>query len=543
MWKKKKALSVSLAAVLSASVLVAGCGKTEGETGASDGKEPANKQQEKIKLSMFMSNSGLKHPDGIVPNENEFINIIKDYANVDLDLEVPNAADEATKLNLLLASANLPDILHSRSIEATYDAARQGAFIDLQKYYDKSPIVQKYITPEMMELAKDPQTGKLWRIPMSTAQAPQGYGNVVRMDLLKKYNEGKMPESVEEWVDVLRKLKKAEPESVPLSNRVIGDYGFSYGGNVVFQWFGVRPYNFRVEDGKVINEFRTPEFKAAVELLKQLYGEGILDKEFAAKDAAKYGVDLTQKNTLLYSDTTEQLIGTATGRLANPDLKNQQLIMAPPLKKLPSVVKDAKYLEAKRSVPINTHGIYISSKSKDPDRAWKVIEGFASDQLRESIFWGKEGETYTVKDGKRVPDTAKLNDPKRYWSLQLAIVFGFSDGQEVKQAKLAQVAEPEHYKALMDSQIAADKNALKTGFGVTSFIDLPNDLSKKLPDSRMYITQAAVEAIMGKITMDEFDNRVKGYVEKYGAIDDFYTKEMNGRKDELRKKGVVEVDW
>jgi hypothetical protein len=247
----------------------------------------------------------------------------------------------------------------------------------------------------------------------------------------------------------------------------------------------------------------------------------------------------------LWSDTAEQLLGVANGRLTstNEILKTQQLVMTPPLKKLPSVVRDAKYTLNKRSIPINSHGMYISSKSKEPDRAWKVIEGFAQDKLRESIFWGKEGETYTVKDGKRIPDAVKLNDPKRYWSLHLAIIFGFSDGQDVKQAKAQQVMKPDHYKALMESQDLIGKNAMKAGFGVTSFVNLPSELSIKSPDMRMYITQATVEAIMGKITMAEFDNRVKSYVEKFGAMDDFYTKEMNTRKDELRKKGVVEVDW
>jgi len=67
---------------------------------------------ERVTLHMFMGNSGVPHPEGLDPNDNWFCKIIEDYANVDLIYEVPAYQDFVTKLNLLLASGNLPDIVH-----------------------------------------------------------------------------------------------------------------------------------------------------------------------------------------------------------------------------------------------------------------------------------------------------------------------------------------------------------------------------------------------------------------------------------------------
>ncbi|WJH32772.1 hypothetical protein N6H14_21170 [Paenibacillus sp. CC-CFT747] len=45
----------------------------------------------------------------------------------------------------------------------------------------------------MMELAKDPVSGKNWRIPMVYDKGPQGSGVMARADLLDKYNGGSGP--------------------------------------------------------------------------------------------------------------------------------------------------------------------------------------------------------------------------------------------------------------------------------------------------------------------------------------------------------------
>ena len=65
---------------------------------------------ERVTIHMFMGNSSLAHPADLDPSDNWAINVVEDYANVDLIVEVPNYQEWATKHRLLLASGNLPDI-------------------------------------------------------------------------------------------------------------------------------------------------------------------------------------------------------------------------------------------------------------------------------------------------------------------------------------------------------------------------------------------------------------------------------------------------
>jgi len=546
---KKRSLKWLLLVLVFFLAAAVGCSKkssTGGDTGGTGGDGGGEKKEERITLTFFMNNAGLAHPEGVDPSDNPYIKIIEDKANVDLQVEVPPYSEFQTKFNLLLSSGKLPDLLHTNYPEPTYQAARQGAFLDLKKYYDNSPIVQKWVTPQMMELAKDPVTGKYWRIPMVYDKGPMGAGIYTRYDLVEKYYGGKWPESVEEWVDLLRKIKQAEPDSIPMSARVIGDNVFPYGGGVFFRLYGAYPYDWRIMNGKVIPNVVLPEFRAAVELMRQLYAEGILDKEFATTDSNKWGTKWNTKNVLFQWNSADQIIPGQAAMMASgtPEQKKWKLVFAPPLKKWPSVLADPKYATPGLALPINSHGLYIPASSKDPDRAWKVIEAFASDELREAIFWGKEGVEYTVKDGKRVPNPDVLGDPNRRWVRNLALIFGYTDGQDAQNALYElQIGQP-LFGQIRDSVAQLQKQAETVGLGVIPGYIEPEEVVKKNAEIMQAINKFTVEAIMGRITMEQFDQAVKDWEKKYRAFKyDPLQKYIDENKDYLRQMGVKMVDW
>ncbi|MEF3313369.1 extracellular solute-binding protein [Paenibacillus sp. GYB004] len=539
----------AISAVLLAGTIASACsgGKgTAGDDTPAPGGDP--KAKERIELSMFYNNSGLEHfpLDTTDPSNNPFLNIVEQIANVDLKVEVPPYKDYQTKFNLLLSSGKLPDLLHTNYPDPTYKAARDGAFIDLKPYYDKSPIVQKYITPQMMELAKDPISGKYWRIPMAYDKGPQGAGIFARYDLVEKYNGGKWPETVEDWVELLRKIKKAEPDAIPMSNRVIGDTMFAYGGAVFFQLYGANPYGSRIQGGKVIPNVVLPEYKAAVELMRSLYAEGLFDKEFATTDTTKWSTKWLNNNVLFQWNTADQILpGLAANMTTGTDVqKKYKFVFAPPLTKYPSVLADKKYATPGLGLPISTHGLYIPASSKNKDRAWDVIEAFASEQLKEEIFWGKEGETYTMKDGKRVPIAEKLGAKERTWSKHLAFIFGFTDGQDAQNALYElQIGTP-LFNQVRSSMNVLQNDAQKIGLAAIPGYAEPDEVVKKNSEMWQAVNKFTSEAIMGRITMDQFVKEVQDWEKKYRTLKyEPLQKYIDANKESLRKLGYTMVDW
>ena len=313
--KLKKPVVFLVGLMMLFSVVFAGCGgkeaaeSTSGTTAAnSEPVTESTQPEERIKMKMFMSDSGLAHPEGVDPSNNEFINIVENYANVDLEIEIPGSTEFQTRFTLLLNSGDLPDIVHTSICPDADRAGESGAFIDIKKYYDKSVNVKKWITPEMLDMAK--YNGNFFRVPMSGASEPQGYYTYIRYELIEKYNNGVVPETVDEWVTLLKKQKKENPESVPVAGYIAGSRMF-YQASSFFQWYGARTNDYRVQDGKVISTFITPEYKEAVLVYKDLYESGVLDKEFATCDYANKWDKYFNKETMLSEDSASQILPIA----------------------------------------------------------------------------------------------------------------------------------------------------------------------------------------------------------------------------------------
>ncbi|WP_135555905.1 type 2 periplasmic-binding domain-containing protein [Paenibacillus cymbidii] len=551
MSKRRKIIASSVVSTCLFGVILAGCSSGNSSSGSSSSpaasatasaKPMEDPNAKKIEMTMFMGNAGVPDGPGIDPSDNPFINIVEKYANVDLKLDIPPYADFQKRHDLLLASGKLPDIVHSYYPDTIENAADQGAFIDLKKYYDNSPAVKRLITPEQMELAKS-ASGHYYRIPMSTSASPTGSWLQARYDLVEKYNAGKWPTSVDEWVELIRKINAANPGSTLISNAVNGDTIFGQGANIFYSLYGAPVYGQRVAGGKVMSTFVLPEYRKATELMRQLYSEGIVDKEFATNNSAKFNTNMYDKNMIGLFNAADGVVSKAQGlKVEQEQTKNFKMYFAPPLTTYPT---DEKYVWPYKQRTINTHGLYISASSKNPDRAWKVIEGFASKELQEAIFWGSEGVTYTVKDGKRILDPDKLIAPDRKWSSQLALISGYtSGGVDAKKNVAEQLLGADYAKAVYDSLDPIGKLAEKKGYKFSDFYKgASNEANMKMTEMKQFISTATVQAIMGAISMSDFDKKVTEFNTKYGFIFDEMTKYLTEHKAELLKLGVFEAGW
>lgn len=508
---------------------------------SSPSSEAGSTPDKPVTLSMFMYG---ERSDGFDPNDNPIVNRVEEMTNVDLQVELVPSADYDTKSQLMLASGNLPDIVNSTGLpEPAYEAARAGAFIDLKAYYDNSPIIQKYITPEMMELSKDPVTGKYWRIPMAYDKALQGSGVIARYDLVEKYNNGVWPESVEQWVDLLRVIKKANPTKSVFTNRNLGDTLFSYGGAPIFEMYGADPYKYRIMGGKVIPNVLLPEYRAAVAVMRQLYAEGILDKDFATITSDQYWSKIDNDLILLDSNTAGALVWNAT-HAAKDIGDGRKYLFMPDLKQPPAELADMKYTYGFRGPPIIDSGVFISSSSKDPDRAWKVIEAFTSDELVEDIFWGEEGKTFTVQNGKKVPDLKALGEEWTRYSHYYAFVPGYESASDLSRAKTELATGEEYANQIYDSIDRRAAKGQENGFRELFGYVQPEAAALKTSESMQRINQFTVKTIMGELSMEQFDQEVAKWEKDFRAVlYDEMQKYLDANKEMLRSRGVKQVDW
>jgi len=544
MKKISKVLVLILSLIMVFSTMVA-CSKSGDKDTSSDstGTGEQTQQEKRIKMTMFMGNSGLQAPDGIDVSNNKFLNIIEDYANVDLEVEVPLYTDYTTKLNLLLASSNLPDIVHAQSSTEAMKRAEEGAFIDLYDYWKNSPLVQKYIDETKMEIAKSQSDGGYYRIPMKYDNAYQGAGVIARFDLIAKYNNNQWPKTVEDWIEIARKLKADDPDAIPFSLRPAGRFRYYGGGVFPFLYGANELVRYDYEDQKAYAQVQLPEYKAALETLAQLYKEGLFDPEFATHDNAAWFAKKASNSVLAEVNGMDQTLPALHTTYRNstefPEQNDWEWLVAPPLETYPDVVKDLKYTEPFAGTPITGHGLFISSTCKNPDRAWKVIEGLACDELYERIFWGWEGETYTVENGERIPKTEVLSDINKHrWGVAYAIIFGFNNAQDVAEKGAEIALGSEYFNKVKNHILPVDEVARRNGINPTAYVVVSDEASRKVTEANDEAYAIATEFVMGRIDSAEYDARVAEWTKNYGFIYDEYTEYINKNKADLESKGV-----
>jgi putative aldouronate transport system substrate-binding protein len=503
------------------------------------GGSDTSSTEEKVTIRMFMSNSGVRHPADVDPSDNWAINIMEDYANVDLILEVPSYQAFATKMNLLLASGNLPDIIHGWQRTEMENAAEAGAFVDLDPYYQQSGEMKKRVSQVAWDLAAA-GNGLHFAVPMVTSSADPGYGNIVRYDLLEEYNGGKYPGNIDGYLDFLRWIKKTYPGSVPLGSRFAwGDQLFVV-GQVFFNWYGIDPYGWSVYNGNVESGFTRPEMKDALAVWKQCYEEGLLDPEFATSDSSRFYANLAEKQTAFMTNSTDQLIPGY-----NPE-DGRVYRFTPPLEEYPNSLPNQKYTWGFDAFPIANHRTIIAASSKLQDRAWRVLEGFASDEMYDIIAWGREGKEYTIVDGRRVPTDRlyfrDMADPDaHYWTLHLGVIVGFWP-TDVKH-RVMEERYGNLWRAAYDSSKWTMDRARENGLDLSGFIPANPEVSKKSGEINSFISGVIAQVILGQMTFDEFDVKVREFEMEFGFIYKYYEDYMKERKDQLRAWGVKMVDW
>ena len=513
---------------------------TPSESAGPKTEKEINAAKEKVKLTAIVCSSGLTIPEGIDINNNDWTNALKEWANVELDIDQPLYADYDQKLQLRLSAADIPDIVHCIGTSYTTtapQAARDGAFIELDDYYANRRNVKNVITEGQMEWVKESTTGKNFFIPMRYEGLPQGEWIIARWDLVEKYNDGKWPTTVPEWLAFFEKIKAEIPDAMVLSNRLQkSGYALSYGGRVIYKLYGLSGPSggglvWDWDNQKFENEFVTPEYKAATNVMKDLYEKGILDKEFATTE--KWFDNKKTKNIVAEANAANQVGLVRPNTPDYPEGNLHEWRMAAPLTEFPAETRYPEVAYGTKTNGLTGHALYISSKCKNPDRAFDVLEVLASEEFRDLCAWGTEGYSYKMEGDEKVPipEVTKLDaaDPKVFrWQRQFLLIWGFPSSRPYDEA-VAQLADKEFADEQIESTSKIDEivDKLFIAPGSTPGYVASEDVTRKKADSAAQMSTITCNYIMGKMSEADFDKAVADWQAEFGFIADEMTEYVN----------------
>lgn len=291
------------------------------------------------------------------------------------------------KLNMELASGADYDIVMMNPAWFT-TLVEQNALLPIDDLLDQyGQNILSAISAETLALGQF--EGKQYGIPMMNERANIENTILMREDILNKLGM-KVPTTPDEFLEVLRAVKKAYPAMIPFSAAPTAGGATSLFSETLISGFGFY-FEWNERDGKLAHRVQLPEYRAYLQFLHQLYQEGLLDPDIAVNKRVNLDEKFTSGKVFAipsgWYDASTQIPALYA---AIPEAK---VTYVQPLENAQGVAKIRanKYLNKMTAIPRN---------AKNPEHAIKLINAKLDPEVFTYITLGTEGVTFT-KSGNR----------------------------------------------------------------------------------------------------------------------------------------------
>jgi putative aldouronate transport system substrate-binding protein len=365
--------------------------------------------------------------------------------NVQLMFEPVPQLGYDEKKNVLLATANIPDVIQVRSNDIQ-QFARSGIFLPISDYLEQMPNFAAEIAsrPDIDTLRVD---GKLYGFPILEKQrirvAPQPQ---IRMDLLQKTGL-EVPTTFEELFSVLQAMKRDDPNIIGVGGRngtkyVLGQWAFPLGSGG-FPGFTRDPVYYEPKSDRYVYGPAAPHFEKVLRWFNRLYEAGLLDREYVMSPWDNYVQKVTTGKIVMIWDNS-----TFPSRVFNPGLQAQDptanFQVISPLQNEDGEIRSYIYYRDW----LNSN-YAVSAKAKNPEAIIAFYDWLYGPEGTLISNFGKEGVTFDYDaDGNPKVIDSLFNEyqdkPDAYTALQSYMGVGLQAwAVQVIEQTQARISPPE----------------------------------------------------------------------------------------------------
>jgi len=531
MLKRKKGiniicLSLGIILFLTVTCLFSACNSRETPSEVSQSDEVGADEQSVMTITeadriRFFHISSLTLPEDFDPKNNLILNELAKMANVEFtEVILPPYADYQTRFNLMMSSGDIPDVVHYTSYNELNKYGMEGAFIELTDIISESSIMQKRYSDVIEQLkAID---GKIYCLRSQPMDGDSGTCFFVRYDLLKEAGYTDIPETLEEWIEAMRKVKEMHPDSYPYITRlnwadfILQSYGCGSG------------YGWQYYFGKVQNVFENPLYKDALATYRSVYQEGLIDPEFVTYSSTDYENKRMHNNCLI----NIQNLGAITTRLQRYTINKVKGAVIIPCQwpKLDDERIDP-YTVYSGYPTLGSHCFAISSSSTKKDAVVRFIETLLSDEAKQLGDWGREGIEFNIVNGEKVLDYEKSDALSWRGIYNTLFVNNKERIQILADTYINNTEYDENFKkSYKDLYFKQYNKILNENFSLptnpVSFITLSPDTLSRLTEANNEAQTLAIRAMIGEISYEEFENQAINFVQKYKSITEEYNQKL-----------------
>lgn len=499
----RKAISLLLCAMVLLTALI-GCssgndtGKgTEEQTAPAEGPTAGNAGTEAEKEVIEVTTILQVNPE-IILEDNPVLKKIEEDTGVRLIVEAPPLNDFGDRVKVLVSTGDMPDFFIYGADVAAKQWAQEGLLADLTDRIKDYPNLVSNISKEQYGDTMLLEDGRIYGIPRPNSYDKWGF--MINKKWLDKVGKD-VPATVDEFIDVCRAFTNGDPDG----NNQNDTYGVSFGAqqnsmdsgiwhlynDFLSTAYGISSWHHGLPD--VDGSFKLRALKSKyldyLTLLRQLYNEGIIDREFITHKSSE-NVEKFAQNRVGMVGASEK--NYTTEIIEKYSLNPDDYVYAPPL----TLDKNSKPVYA--MPPSNWMAFFINANSDKIDAALKVLdwgnseEGFVTMQLGiAGVHYNKyDIETRTVERTKEQAEAvAKVTSN----------MMSFANAYNGKEALMGG-STPEIIAKWQKESAAADAVTQKV---YTPFVKIIDKIAVDYPDETQTLNNLEVRYVTGEIQLDE----------------------------------------
>ena len=374
--------------------------------------------------------------------------------------------------------------------------------------------------------------GKNYGLPTFFEGAASARIGCWRLDWLRRVGIGKVPETLDEMHEALKRLRFNDPDGDGRQDTYgwspdISHWSIAFAE--VFAACDVLAFDFMRRDGKVVWGGILPETREALGVLRQWYGEGLLDPDFVlgSRAGGSEGKFLNGRLGYLYPmdgfAPYDPNIPTSLYSKLRSFYPKAELVPSPPLRNRAGERCGRTWGGAGH---ILQFGRQLENDPVKVIRVLKMIEAITRDEgLYLDAQWGRRGLHWDYS-----PEKGRFflppYDEKRTRSEQMlgGSIFFYPSSLDITYFS----------KYQKRAAVAFDVENCKPEWGLMNVLgksDVVPSAGRYLEDLRNYQMTFFVEIVTGKRSLEEFDSFVKEWKRRGG---DRLTEEANGMYEEMR---------
>jgi len=424
--KKRRKLFVGMIALLTVMAMIAGCsggsGKTPdnkapqtGESNTGQGDAPKSEEaglyelgKEPLEFTLFGNYDWYTMPKWGADKTTAWIQENKKVTVT----EVPNGGNNVQKLNTMIASGELPDVIWGERGADVERMREAGMLVPLDDYIEKYPNLKKWLDPKALNMLRSPD-GKIYQFPNWYTNRPNGNaGWVVNKKIYDELGKPKL-ETTDDLYAYLKMVKEKYPDVIPLETDIASE---GHGLDQIYSAFKENNLSFTryfaVPDGdKMTSIYKDEPFRESVVYAAKLFREKLMTQDAMTQTRDQVQEKLMNGKVAVYVSTNPTVYAMqAHAELTKKDPNGGYFMIWPIYKE--GLDKNKIYPGTYNKLGWNA--AVITTSAKNPEAIFAFLDWYTGPEGMRLQMWGVEGEYWNglEADGETPKFTEKYTTEK-----------------------------------------------------------------------------------------------------------------------------------